>query len=575
MKHIKNISLAPNHMKASFLVVFLIIFFINCCSSVNGRYYKALISSADLLSSQIGIGILKKGGNAFDAAVAVQFALAVRLPRAGNIGGGGFAVIRTHDGMTYTLDYRETAPSSITQKIYISSDGEVKENVSLIGAKAVGVPGTVAGMVALHKRFGKLPWQKLLEPAIKLAKDGYALSQSQAKYLNNYASAFIQFSSSKQYFMPTDKKEFKEGDLFKQQDLGLTLERISMSKGVDFYNGKTAKMIVNTMKTYGGIITLEDISSYKPVWREPLVFSFKGNRYTIIGMPPPSSGGIMIAQILRMIESRLSNISQSPDQSYIHLVAQAMHRSFADRAIYIGDPGFYDVPVEELLSEDYLSARMESFVPESTQWMNVKAGVLPIIAESMETTHFSIVDQHSNAIAVTTTLNSSFGSKLAVDQAGFLLNNEIDDFSISSGKPNQFGLVGSSANKIEPRKRMLSSMSPIIFLKDGELLLVSGGAGGPRIITAVLEVFLNHVLFGMPIDNATHFPRFHMQWPSQELYVEEQFPIKPFYLDQLNKIGYQIKNVPYLARTHSVMKTIEGHLEGSADLRADGGLAGY
>lgn len=604
----------------------------------NKAYENGLVVSAEGVASEVGRHILQQGGNAVDAAIAVQFALAVTLPRAGNLGGGGFMVAHMADGTVASLDFRERAPGLAHRDMYLDSDGNYLSDLSKTGALAVGVPGTVDGMVKAHARFGSMPWADLVAPAIALAREGYALSYSQASSLNYTGSAFAPFEASRKYFWaPCEKpsvttntakatsatkatntaeatglakatntstsnptnatkandpgaeaaimsgedaeqpsgeacRSFEEGEHFQQNDLARTLEAVAEKGREGFYGGWVADRIVQTMEAYDGLISHEDLKAYESVWREPYEVDFRGYRLHI--MPPPSSGSIAVGQILRMMETQVLDSLEHHSAAYYHLLAEAMRRAFADRAYYLGDPDFYPVPSQALIESDYAAERMASFDPDrATPSDNIRHGEVSMLKESYETTHFSIMDAQGNAVGITTTLNGSFGSKLAVDGAGFLLNNEMDDFSAQPGTPNMFGLLGGEANAIEPGKRMLSSMTPIIVSKDGQVRMVAGAAGGPRIITATLQNVLNVVLFDMNAQQANAAPRIHHQWYPDRL-VFDPMSLSADTQALLRAKGHYLAQTT-LARVHSIVVDSQGRLTGGVDPRGDGYAAGY
>ena len=592
----------------------------------NKAYENGLVVSAEGVASEVGRHILQQGGNAVDAAIAVQFALAVTLPRAGNLGGGGFMVVHMADGTVASLDFRERAPGLAHRDMYLDSGGNYLSDLSKTGALAVGVPGTVDGMVNAHARFGSLPWADLVAPAIALAREGYALSYSQASSLNYTGSAFAPFEASRKYFWapceklsvstntamatnvaksantstsnltkatkgndpgaevaimsgkdpenPTDEacRVFEEGEHFQQSDLARTLEAVAEKGREGFYGGWVADRIVQTMEKYDGLISHEDLKAYESVWREPYEVDFRGYRLHI--MPPPSSGSIAVGQILRMMETQELDSLEHHSAAYYHLLAEAMRRAFADRAHYLGDPDFYPVPSKALSESDYAAERMASFDPNrATPSDKIRHGEVSMIKESYETTHFSIIDAQGNAVGITTTLNGSFGSKLAVDGAGFLLNNEMDDFSAQPGTPNMFGLLGGEANAIAPGKRMLSSMTPIIVSKDGQVRMVAGAAGGPRIITATLQNVLNVVLFDMNAQQANAAPRIHHQWYPDRL-LFDPMSLSADTQDLLRTKGHSLAQTT-LARVHSIVVDSQGRLTGGVDPRGDGYAAGY
>lgn len=578
----------------------------------NKAYENGLVVSAEGVASEVGRHILQQGGNAVDAAIAVQFALAVTLPRAGNLGGGGFMVAHMADGTVASLDFRERAPGLAHRDMYLDSDGKYLSDLSKTGALAVGVPGTVDGMVKAHARFGSLPWADLVAPAIALAREGYALSYSQASSLNYTGTAFAPFEASRKYFWapcekpsvstntamatnvakaantdeatntaeaiglanPTDEacRAFEEGEHFQQSDLARTLEAVAERGREGFYGGWVADRIVQTMEKYDGLISHEDLKAYESVWRDPYEMDFRGYRLHI--MPPPSSGSIAVGQILRMMETQELDSLEHHSAAYYHLLAEAMRRAFADRAHYLGDPDFYPVPSKALSESDYAAERMASFDPNrATPSDKIRHGEVSMIKESYETTHFSIIDAQGNAVGITTTLNGSFGSKLAVDGAGFLLNNEMDDFSAQPGTPNMFGLLGGEANAIAPGKRMLSSMTPIIVSKDGQVRMVAGAAGGPRIITATLQNVLNVVLFDMNAQQANAAPRIHHQWYPDRL-LFDPMSLSADTQALLRAKGHSLAQTT-LARVHSIVVDSQGRLTGGVDPRGDGYAAGY
>ncbi|MFD2533080.1 gamma-glutamyltransferase [Gracilimonas halophila] len=535
-------------------------------------YGNGIVVSADYHASEIGKQILQQGGNAVDAAVAVQFALAVTLPRAGNIGGGGFMVVHLADGETNTLDFREKAPERATRNMYVRN-GEFKSDLSWEGILAVGVPGTVDGMVKAIERYGRMPLDMVIQPAIKLAREGYTLSYTQAQDLNNHKDTFKKYQASARYFTTGDSTLFEEGDLFVQEDLAQTLERIARFGREGFYSGPVADAIVNEMSRYRGLISYRDLRNYESVWREPIVADFLGYKLHI--MPPPSSGSVAIAQILEMIDDYPLAEMGHNSAEYVHVVSEAMRRAFADRSYYLGDPDFIDIPMEELLSEEYNNDRMASFsADQATTSESLEHGEITGFLESSETTHFSIVDKDGNAVSVTTTLNGSFGSHVSVSGAGFLLNNEMDDFSAQPGEPNAYGLIGAEANAIEPGKRMLSSMSPTIVTRDGKVDMVLGAAGGPRIITATLQSFLNKAVFGMRSQQATAQPRFHHQWLPDMIFFDD-FGLSPDTQQALEERGHRLFPMPGIGRAHNIYVDQNGDLNSGVDPRGDGHASGY
>jgi gamma-glutamyltranspeptidase/glutathione hydrolase len=532
---------------------------------------KAMVVTAHPLASKIGIDVLKRGGNAVDAAVATQFALAVVYPRAGNIGGGGFMVIRTPDGRTAALDYREKAPAAAGRDMYLDPDGDVVDSLSRYGVLSAGVPGTVAGMVDAWKKYGRIPeWASLVEPAIALAKTGFRINQDEASRLNAYEPDFVRFNEHKIAFIQSD--DWKTGDELVQADLAKTLQLIADQQEAGFYEGQVAAMIHTQMLKNGGLISRKDLREYRPVWREPITMDYRD--YRVISMPPPSSGGIALGQLLKMVEPYDLGQMGLLSPEAIHLLAEAERRVYADRAIYLGDPDYYDVPDSMLLDSLYLTGRMKDFDPErATSSDSIREGG-PILVESFETTHTSIVDPDGMAVSVTTTLNSNYGSKVVVPGAGFFLNNEMDDFSVKAGVANQFGLVGGEANAIEPGKRMLSSMSPTIVEKEGRLFMVLGSPGGSTIITSVLQVMLNVIDFGLNMTEAVRTPRFHHQWLPDQLIVERD-GLDSLTIEALREKGHVLDYYDRIGLVKAILVTGEGRLEGVGDPRSFDDAEGY
>jgi len=531
---------------------------------------KAMVVSAREEASQIGANILKKGGNAFDAMIATHFALAVVYPVAGNIGGGGFLVYRNKDGKKGALDFREKAPLSAHRDMYLDSLGSVIYKKSTLGGNAVGVPGSVAGVFEVHQKFGSLPMKELIQPSIDLARNGFKITKKQAASLNSKSDLFKEVNTYKTPF----QEEWKEGDVLKQADLAKTLERIRELGKDGFYKGKTADLLVNYVKELGGIITHQDLEKYKAVWRKPIEFKYKN--YNITSMTLPASGGICLAQILKSIEPfDLSNIKQNSIK-YIQLLTEAERRSYADRAHYLGDIDFVKVPIDSLIDTNYINKRMESFSwNQATPSLEVSHGKI-LGFESDETTHYSIIDQFGNAVSVTTTLNTAYGSKVVVEGAGFILNNEMDDFSSKPGTPNVFGLLGSKANEIAPEKRMLSSMTPTIIEENGKLKMVVGTPGGSTIITSVLQNILNVVEYDMGMQESVNQPRFHHQWLPDVIRMEPN-SFSEETKSKLETLGYKIleRNSLVIGRVDAILVLPNGKLEGGADPRGDDTAIGF
>jgi len=544
-------------------------FFIILLFSCNNTQYKnGIVVSAKVEASQVGVDILKKGGNAFDAMIATDLALAVVYPNAGNLGGGGFMVYRLNDGESGSLDYREKAPLRASKDMYLDDQKNIVKGLSTNGALAVGVPGTIAGLFEIHKKFGSLPIYDLFQPAIDLASNGFVITKKQASSLNYFRSEILTLNDSIKLF----KDRFKEGDLIKNESLAKTL-RLIQTKGSDaFYSGEIANKLSKYILDKGGILTLEDLKLYKPVWRDPIKFNYKNLK--IITMGPPSSGGIVLGQILKMLESKdFSNLNHN-DEKYIQLLVEAERLSFSDRSKYLGDPDFNKIPVKELLNKDYLTNRFKSFdYNQSKSSKKISPGKL--ITESKETTHYSIVDKFGNAVSVTTTLNGNYGSKLIPENLGFFLNNEMDDFSIKPGYPNMYGLIGGYINSIEPEKRMLSSMTPTIIEHNGELSMVLGSPGGPTIITSVLQTILNFYEFGFDMQKSVDLPRFHHLWLPDKIFYEENI-LSENIKSNLSKKKYLFNETSsVIGRVDAIHVDKNNYLNPGADKRGDDTAIGY
>ena len=549
------------------LFLSLVLVFISCIKEVETP--KAAVVSARIEASKIGVEILKKGGNAFDAMIATNFALAVCFPNAGNISGGGFMVYRKKNGETGSIDYREMAPIKAFEKMYQNELGEVIPDKSTKGGLAVGVPGTVAGLFEIHRRFGTIPMKDLIKPSIDLALNGFIVTAGQKSSLDAKRVDFIEVNGQNTFY----GNEFKKGDTIKNIAFAKALKLISEKGEEVFYKGEIAKSIIEEVRDSGGIIDLEDLAAYEPKWRKPINFKYKN--LNIFSMSPPSSGGICLAQMLKMIEKYPIKDFGYNSEKTIQLMIEAERRSYADRSKFLGDPDFIDIPIDTLIDEKYLLNRMKDFTfSRATSSSKVNPGEIVSWNESEETTHFSIIDQFGNAVSITTTLNASYGSKVYVEKFGFFLNNEMDDFSSKPGTQNMFGLIGGKANSIEPRKRMLSSMTPTIIEKDGSLYMILGTPGGSTIITSVFQVILNAYEFGMNIQEAVNFPRFHHQWiPEKVEFEKERFENK--IIENLQIKGYDIKSdyIREIGRVDAIMISDEGIISAGADPRGDDAAA--
>jgi gamma-glutamyltranspeptidase/glutathione hydrolase len=541
------------------------------------RAEHAMVASQHELASRVGVDILKKGGNAVDAAIAVGLALAVVYPEAGNIGGGGFMLIRFKDGTSKAIDYREMAPAAATRDVFVDAKGELirGEGSSTIGYRASGVPGTLAGFDLAYKKYGsgKIKWTELVEPARVFARDGYVLSKRLANLLIDYKENLAKYPESNRIFL-NNGNFYKEGDRFKQPDLAATLGRIQKSGAREFYTGKTAKLIAADMKANKGLITLKDLGNYVAKERTPLRGSYRGHE--IITMPPPSSGGIVMLQVLNMLEGYDLGSMQPRSPERYHLLAEAMRRSFADRAEFMADPDFAKVPVNELVDKKYAEKRRSTIdLTKASSSRDIKFGDVGA-AEGMETTHFTVVDAEGNIVTNTYTINDLYGSRVTAKGTGVLLNDEMDDFAARPGQPNLFGLVQGERNKVEGGKRPLSSMTPtIVMRKDGTAWFALGARGGPRIITAVLQTVMNVVDYGMNIQEAIDAPRVHQQWLPDSLGYEP-VGFTDEVLTSLRQRGHVLPDRPYyIASATGIMIGEKGERYGAIDSRSDGQAIGY
>jgi gamma-glutamyltranspeptidase/glutathione hydrolase len=527
----------------------------------------AMVVTVEQHATDAGVAVLEAGGNAVDAAVAVGLALAVTHPSAGNIGGGGFMLVRFADGRSTFIDFRERAPEKASRNMYLDASGKATKD-SVVGYRAAGVPGSVRGFEYASKKYGRKPWAEVVAPAVALAEKGFPISYGFAKSLRGSAGLLGQFPESKRIFL-RDGQPYEAGETFVQPELARTLQRIREQGAQDFYEGETARLLAADMERHGGLVTLADLKEYAVVERAPLTGSYRG--YNIITAPPPSSGGPGILQMLGVLEGSGYEKSGAGSAAELHYLAETMRRYFADRAASMGDPDFVKLPIASLLDPAYITQLRKSIDPEHATPSSQIHGKL-LGPESSETTHYSIVDADGNAAAVTYTLNFGYGDGVTVPGLGFLLNDEMDDFAAKPGEANAFGLVQGEANAIQPRKRPLSSMTPTIVTRDGKLELVLGTPGGPTIINSVLEVLLNVVDFGMNVQDAVDFPRIHHQWLPDQLVMERGF--SPDTIALLKARGHNVKVVGGIGEVAAI-QVRDGWLGGAADPRTEGTAKGY
>ncbi|MFY0673321.1 MAG: gamma-glutamyltransferase [Bacteroidia bacterium] len=558
-------------MRVSLLFIVAQLFFLSCkekavsVSSVN-KYDCGMVVSAHSEASNAGAAIMKMGGNAFDAAIATHFALAVTYPVAGNIGGGGFAVIRTAEGENLALDFREIAPMAYMADVFLDSAGNADRNKSLSSVFAAGVPGAVEGMWQLHQKFGEIDWNQLIQPSIKLAEKGFTLTKAHAERLNYFKSEFIKLNDSNHLFL--NEKAWAKGDVIKQSKLAELLKIVAQKGRDGFYEGKHAQDLADFVQSKGGLMTVDDLKNYEAKWRTAYEFDFED--WHLISMPLPSSGGILMHQILKMIEILDINVKALKRSEYVHLISELERRAYADRSKHLGDSDFWNVNLKELVDDEYLKSRLEGLnMEKASKSDSIAPGVLPY--ESMETTHFSVVDNHGNAVGITTTVNAAYGSKIFVPEYGYVLNNEMDDFSSKPGVPNQFGLLGSEANKVEGGKRPLSSMTPTIVLKQDELKSVIGSPGGSTIITTVLQTVLNNTTLELDIESSVENGRFHHQWQPDRIVLEKR-SIDSALVNSLIQKGHSIDTFGQLGNVNAI-EIKQGKLYGAADTRAENAIA--
>jgi gamma-glutamyltranspeptidase / glutathione hydrolase len=541
------------------------------------RGKNAMVASQHSIATNIGIDVLKRGGNAVDAAIAVGVALAVVYPEAGNIGGGGFMIIRNKNGEFKAIDYREMAPAAATRDLFVDAKGDLirGEGSSTVGYRASGVPGTLAGFELAYKKYGsgKLKWNELIDPAVKVARNGYQLSHRLAELFRSYSSTLSRYPESNRIFL-NNGKFFNEGDVLKQPELATVLARVSRFGAADFYTGQTAKMIAADMRANNGLITLDDLKNYKVKERTPLTGTYRGHQ--IVSMPPPSSGGLVMLQVLNMLEAYDLQAMGVGSAARYHVIAEAMKRSFADRAEYMADPDFADVPVAQLVDRAYAAARRSTIMPDkATPSREIKPGVFGG-KEGTETTHYTVIDKDGMIVSNTYTINDLYGSRVTIMGTGILMNDEMDDFAARPGTPNLFGLVQGERNAVGPGKRPLSSMTPtIVMRKDGSPWFAVGARGGPRIISAVLQTVINVIDHGMNIQAAIDAPRIHHQWLPDELRYEP-FGMSPDTLNILRSYGHKFPDSPgNIASATGIMIDEKGIRLGAIDSRSDGLAAGY